>query len=342
MEKINNVIRLLEDDTFSAMTMTEAVNRNPKVWRKIKSMGLFEPDPITTTSVVIDVEEGEVNVMPQTSRGGPSSTQKPRSPKAVTLTVPNFKRKAYVTAGDLQNVVDVSERSLMSLQSAIAKKSRPLDDSMEITHEFLMSKALQGTVADAEGNTIVNLFTAFGKSQTTIDFNFGANGNVIGTADALDTAIDEALGDETHTATLVLCSPEFWTAMLKNKTIFDIYKNREVGPNPLINDLRGGFEFQNLVFVKYAGSVTINGNKVPFVPTNEAIALPLGTRNTFKMIYAPADLLEFANTEAQPKYLTQSLEKQDGEDKIVVRAETNPLPICTKPDVLIRVTKSNS
>lgn len=339
---IENVITLLQDDKFSAATLTDVVNRNQKVWRKIKSMGLFDEEPINTTSVVIDVEEGEVNVMPQTSRGGPSSTQKPRSPKAVTLSVPNFKRKAYVTAQDMQNVIDVSERSLLSLQNAIAKKARPLNDDMEITHEFLMAKALQGTVADAEGNTIVNLFTAFGKSQTTIDFNFGNSGNVVATADALDTAIDDKLGDETKTATLVLCSPEFWTAMLGNKTIFDIYKNREVGPNPLINDLRDGFEFQNLVFVKYAGSVTINGNKVPFVPANEAIALPLGTRNTFKMYYAPADLLEFANQDGKAKYLTQSYEKQDGEDKVVVRAETNPLPICNKPDVLIRVTKSNS
>ena len=339
---IENVITLLQDDKFSAATLTDAVNRNPKVWRKIKSMGLFDEEPINTTSVVIDVEEGEVNVMPQTSRGGPSSTQKPRSPKAVTLSVPNFKRKAYVTAQDMQNVIDVSERSLLSLQNAIAKKARPLNDDMEITHEFLMAKALQGTVADAEGNTIVNLFTAFGKSQTTVDFNFGANGNVVATADALDTAIDDALGDETKTATLVLCSPEFWAAMLGNKTIFDIYKNREVGPNPLINDLRDGFEFQNLVFVKYAGGVMINGSKVPFVPANEAIALPLGTRNTFKMYYAPADLLEFANEDGKAKYLTQSYEKQDGEDKVVVRAETNPLPICNKPDCLIRVTKSNS
>lgn len=342
VKPIENVIALLQDDTFSAATMTEAVNRNPKVWRKLKSMGLFEIEPIDTTSVVVDVTEGEVTVMPQTTRGGPSTTQKPVSNKAVTLQVPNFKRKAYLTAQDLQDVVDTSERSLMTLQKAIAKKARPLDDNMEITHEFLIAKALQGTIVNSDGDTIVNLFDKFGKSQTTIDFNFGANGNVIGTCDALDTAIDDALGDETKEGTLVLCSPEFWTAMLKNKTIFDIFKNRQVGPNPLINNLSGGFEFQNLLFVKYAGSVTINGSKVPFVPANEAIALPLGTRNTFKMYVAPADLLEFANTDGQAKYLTQSYEKQDGEDRVVVRAETNPLPICNKPDVLIRVTKSNS
>ncbi len=339
---IENVITLLQNDKFSAATLTEAVNRNPKVWRKLKSMGLFNKEGINTTSVVLDVSEGEISVMPQTSRGGPSSTQKPRSHKAVTVTLPNFKRKDYVTAQDLQNVVDTSTRSLENLESAIAKKARPLNDTMELTHEFLISKALQGKVVDADGNEIVDLFKAFGKTQKTVDFNFGANGDVIGTADALDTAIDIALGDETKDATLVLCSPEFWTAMLKNKTIFDLYKNRETGPNPLINDLRDGFEFQNLVFVKYAGSVTVNGTKVPFIPAGEAIALPLGTRNTFKMYFAPADLLEFANEEGKEKYLTQSYEKQDGEDKVVVRAETNPLPICNKPDVLIRVTKSNS
>lgn len=339
---IENVIELLKGDQFSAATLTEAVNRNPKVWRKIKSMGLFATEPISTTSVVIDVYEGNVTVMPQTSRGGPSTTQEPRSPKAITLGVPNFKRKAYLTATDLQNVVDTSARSLETLQGAIARKARPLNDSMETTHEFLMAKALQGKVMDAEGNVIVDLFEAFGKTQTTINFNFGPSGDVIGTADALDTAVDTALGDETKEATLVLCSPEFWAAMLKNQTIFDIYKNRQVGPNPLINDLRDGFEFQNLVFVKYSGSVTINGNAVPFVPANQAIALPLGTRNTFKMYVAPADLLEFANSEGKEKYLTQSYEKQDGEDRVVIRAETDPLPICNKPDALIKVTMSNS
>lgn len=262
--------------------------------------------------------------------------------KAITLGVPNFKRKAYLTAQDLQNVVDMSERSLETLQGAIARKAKPLNDNMEITHEFLMAKALQGKVTDAEGNEIVDLFEAFGKTQQVVNFNFGESGDVIGTADALDTAVDEALGDETKEATLVLCSPEFWTAMLKNKTIFDIYKNREAGPNPLINNLRDGFEFQNIIFVKYAGSVLVNGTKVPFIPANEAIALPLGTRNTFKMYVAPADLLEFANTEGVAKYLTQSYEKQDGEDRVVIRSETNPLPICNKPDALIRVTKSNS
>lgn len=72
---IENVIELLKGDQFSAATLTEAVNRNPKVWRKIKSMGLFDIEPISTTSVVIDVYEGAVSVMPQTSRGGPSTTQ---------------------------------------------------------------------------------------------------------------------------------------------------------------------------------------------------------------------------------------------------------------------------
>ena len=338
---IENVIALLQDDQFSAATMTEAVNRDPKVYKKIKSMGLFEIEGINTSSVVVDVHEGEISVMPQTTRGGPATLQKPISKSAVVLQVPNFKKKAILTATDLQNVVDNSSKSLETLTSAIAKKARRLNDDMEITHEYLMAMALRGKVVDIEGNEIVDLFDKFGKTQQTINFELGANDDVIGQADAVDTAIDEKLGNDTKTSTLVLCSPGFWNALLKNKTIFEIYKGRETGPNPLINDLRGGFEFQNLVFVKYAGSVAVEGqDPIPFIPENEAIALPLGTRNTFKMYCAPADLLEFANTEGVQKYLTQSYEKQDGEDRVIVRAETDPLPICNKPDVLIRLTFS--
>ncbi len=335
---VENVIALLQDDRFSAATLTEAVNRSPKVHKKIKSMGLFEIEGINTSSIVVDIEEGGLSVMPQTTRGGPATMQKPISKSATVLLVPNFKKKAILGATDLQNVVDGSEKSLSTLSGVIAKSSRRLNDDMEITHEFLMAMALRGKVVDIEGNEIVDLFDKFGKTQTTINFNFGDDGDVIGTTDSVDTAIDEALGNDTKTGVLVLCSTAFWNAMLKNKAIFEIYKNRQVGPNPLINDLRDGFEFQGCVFVKYTGSVMANGTKIPFVPDGEAIALPLGTRNTFKMYVAPADLLEFANTEGVEKYLTVSYEKHDGEDQVVVRAETDPLPICNKPDVLLRLT----
>lgn len=335
---VENVIALLQDDRFSAATLTEAVNRSPKVYKKIKSMGIFETEGINTSSVVIDIEEGELSVMPQTTRGGPATLQKPVSKSATVLLVPNFKKKAFLGAVDLQNVVDGSEKSLESLEGAIAKKSRRLNDDMEITHEYLMAKALQGKVVDIDGNVIVDLFEKFGKTQTVTQFDFGDKGDVIGTIDAVDTSIDEALGNDTKTGVLVLCSAGFWNAMLQSKTIFDVYKNRQSGPNPLINNLRDGFEFQGCVFVKYTGSVMVDGQKIPFVPDDEAIALPLGTRNTFKNYVAPADLLEFANSEGVEKYLTVSYEKQDGEDRVVVRAETDPLPICNKPDVLIRLT----
>lgn len=339
---VENVIALLQDDRFSAATLTEAVNRDPKVYKKIKSMGLFEIEGINTSSVVIDIEEGELSVLPQTSRGGPATLQKPISRSAVTLLVPNFKKKAILGAADLQNVVDASTKSLATLTGVITKKGRRLNDDMELTHEFLMAMALQGKVVDIDGNVIVDLYEKFGKTKKTTNFDFSDNGDVIGTVDAVDTEIEQALGNDTKEGVLVLCSPEFWNAMLNNKTIFEIYKNRQTGPNPLINNLRDGFEFQGCVFVKYSGSVVANGTNIPFIPKNEAIALPLGTRNTFKMYVSPADLLEFANTEGVQKYLTVSYEKHDGEDQVIVRGETDPLPICNKPDVLVRLTFSKA
>ncbi len=335
-----HIIDLLSGDQFSCGTMVEAVSRKNKLWRKIKQLGIFKKIPIDTSTVEIDVQNDEIVVLPQTNRGGAATFEKPSSENAVILKVPNFKRKAILTASDLQNVRDAGTTSLKTLQSKVAKKVTDIDNKIEMTHEFLMMGALRGQVVGIDGKVICDLFKKFDKQQQTVEFPFSsATGDVIGAANSVSDMIMERLDDDVSTGILVLCSAGFWNKMMNNQKIFSIYKNRHNEPNPLINDLKDGFEWEGLTFVKYVGSVkNAAGETVPFVPADEAIALPLGTQNTFEMYMSPADLLDYVNQEGMEKYFTTSYETKDGEDQVVVRGETNPLPVCKKPDVLIRLT----
>ncbi len=80
------------------------------------------------------------------------------------------------------------------------------------------------------------------------------------------------------------------------------------------------------------------GNTRYFIPQNEAIAFPLGTQQTFRTYFAPADFNETANTIGLPVYAKQEERKfQRGWD---IHTQSNPLPLCARPEVLIRVTKS--
>jgi len=68
----------------------------------------------------------------------------------------------------------------------------------------------------------------------------------------------------------------------------------------------------------------------------EAHAFPLGTVDTFSTYYAPADFNETANTLGQALYAKQEPRKfERGTD---LHTQSNPLPMCHRPGVLVKLT----
>jgi hypothetical protein len=59
--------------------------------------------------------------------------------------------------------------------------------------------------------------------------------------------------------------------------------------------------------------------------------------NTFQTLFAPADFIETVNTLGLELYAKQE-ERKFGRG-IDLHAQSNPLPICYRPGVLVKVTK---
>ena len=73
-----------------------------------------------------------------------------------------------------------------------------------------------------------------------------------------------------------------------------------------------------------------------FIAAGEAHAFPLGTLDTFGTYFAPADFNETVNTLGQPLYAKQEPRKFDrGTD---LHTQSNPLPMCHRPGVLVKLT----
>jgi hypothetical protein len=72
-----------------------------------------------------------------------------------------------------------------------------------------------------------------------------------------------------------------------------------------------------------------------FIAAGEAHAFPVGTVDTFATYFAPADFNETVNTIGQPLYAKQEPRKFDrGTD---LHTQSNPLPMCHRPGVLIKL-----
>ena len=69
------------------------------------------------------------------------------------------------------------------------------------------------------------------------------------------------------------------------------------------------------------------------VPTDKAYFYPEGVEGLFEIYYAPADTFETVNTLGLPLY-ARMIPDRDRDEWVRLEIESNPLPICTRPQVL--------
>jgi hypothetical protein len=135
-----------------------------------------------------------------------------------------------------------------------------------------------------------------------------------------------------------LVSPEFFDALNSHAKVKEAYERWEDGA-ALRNDMRAGFTFAGITFEEYSGQATDpTGTVRRFIAAGEAHCFPLGTLDTFATYFAPADFNETVNTLGKPMYAKQEPRRFDrGTD---LHTQSNPLPMCHRPAVLVKLTAS--
>jgi hypothetical protein len=69
------------------------------------------------------------------------------------------------------------------------------------------------------------------------------------------------------------------------------------------------------------------------VPTDKAYLYPEGVEGLFEIYHAPADTFETVNTLGLALY-ARTIPDRDRDEWVRLEIESNPLPICTRPQVL--------
>jgi hypothetical protein len=208
-----------------------------------------------------------------------------------------------------------------------------------ITLEHLRMGALKGVILDANGEVIYDLYREFGITQSVVNFVFSSKDTDVRTQCTHALAlIDENLKGEYMTDAHCLCSKEFFAALISHAKVKEAFAIWQQGAM-LINDVRKGFTFGGVTFEEYRGQATDSeGRPRRFIAPGEAHLFPLGTVDTFATYFAPADFNETVNTLGQPLYAKQEPRKFDrGTD---LHTQSNPLPMCHRPGVLIKLTMS--
>lgn len=337
-----------QDPRFSVARLSEAIVNYPNLYGLLESLGLFTPKPIAETNVKVDIKNKQINIIPATPRGSPPprDTSDTRGMKVF----PTFRHALGFTliADEFQNVRKFGAEEQTETEVFEEVLLEKLDDQQwkhRQTHEYLRWGALRGIVYDADGVTpLYNVYDEMGETQKIVEWDL-LNDNAVdpiqdGTDETLDHMELNANG-EPVSGVAMLCSPGYHSALMKNKAFREAYKYFEGQPNPHRDNLRRGFHHKGITYYRHLGSATFlapDGTKLThkFIPDNEAIGVPLGTRQVFRTYWAPADYNETVNTLGQELYA--KIEKMKMDRGYEGETQSQSLHLVLKPRLVTRHT----
>ena len=329
-----------EASAFSMTALTTAINILPNLYGRLERMGLMPTRPVRFRQIAIEERNGVLNLLPTMPVGAPGSVGERGKRKLRSFSLPHIPHDDVVLPEEVQGIRAFgSENETEALANVITDHLQSMRNKHAITLEHLRMGALKGVILDADGSTLYDLYSEFEITAKSVNFALGTTTtNVKSKCLEVLRHIEDNLRGEFMTSVHALVSPEFFDQLTSHAKVEKAYERWMEGA-ALRDDMRGGFTFGGITFEEYRGQATDpDGNVRRFIAANEGHAFPMGTVETFATYFAPADFNETANTLGRPLYAKQEPRKfERGTD---LHTQANPLPMCHRPAVLVKLTAS--
>jgi hypothetical protein len=328
-------------NAFNMVSLTDAINFLPNNYGRIREMNLMPVKGVTTRTIMIEEKNGVLNLLQTQPVGAPGQQNKMGKRAVRSFVIPHIPVEDQILPEEYSGIRAFgSESHMAALLDIMNDHLQTMKNKHDITLEHLRAGALKGIILDADGSTLYNLFTEFGITQKEISFALGtADTNVGEKCRSVLRHIEDNLKGEVMKGVHCLCSEGFFEDLIDHAKVKEVFLNHVAAVDRYAGDPRKEFSFGGLTFEEYRGRATDKDGTVrKFVPDDEAIAFPVGTMDTFTTYAAPADFLETVNNIGKPYYAKQEPRKFNrGVD---LHTQSNPLPLCKRPGVLVKLTKS--
>ncbi|WP_093884807.1 major capsid protein [Syntrophus gentianae] len=329
-----------DTDAFSMVSLTNAINILPNNYGRVRELGLFPGKGVRTRTVIVEEQNGILNMLPTLPPGAPGTQNKMGKRTVRSFTIPHIPVDDVILPQEYEGIRAFgTESEVAALAQVMNDHLQTAKNKFAITLEHLRMGALKGIILDADGSTIYNLYTEFGITQKTVSFALSSSStNVASKCREVTRHLEDNLKGEVMTEVRCLVDEGFFDAMIAHDSVKEVFLNHSAAVQYLGGDPRKEFKFGGITFEEYRGVATdLEGNSRQFIADNEGHAFPMGTMNTFQTLFAPADFNETVNTLGLELYAKQE-ERKFGRG-VDLHAQSNPLPICYRPGVLVKVTK---
>lgn len=326
---------IFNDDAFSLTSLSLAMQDLQHVPTLLGDMGLFQEEGINTPTMAIEKQGQSFSLVPAAERGAPGRLVGNDKRNMRNFSAIHLPQSGHVNADEVYGIREFgSETELRQVQTLVNNKLAKMKRSIDLTLEWQRIGAVKGQILDADGATVLlDLFTEFGVAQQTLSFELDVDATKVKQKCLdLERMIEDELDGIMSSGTEVMCSKEFFDALVLHPAVVDAYDRWRDGEHKRTNQRKGGFEFCDVVFREYRGKV--GGTR--FIGAGEAYAVPVGVPDLFIARFAPAPYVETVNTMGLPYYAKQWI--PDPGTRVELQAQSNPLHLCTRPRAVVKLT----
>lgn len=343
---------IFNSDAFSLNTLTATINEEahiPGLAGTLAFAGIGEG--VATTEISFEVDVENLALIQTSARGGPAPVNTQDKRKLVAVHIPHIKLEETIGAHQIQGVREFGSAStLRGQRSVIDREITKQTRRMDLTAEHLRLGALSGRVLDADGSTLLDTFSLFGKSETSIDFDPVFEADAGDRFNSLQIKLGELKREMGRNLKINVPSAKiycfagdnFFDKVVGCSNVKGVWDGWLMAEQRLQSNYAwGDYLFADVVFHNYqgtddqsrssAGTVGIDPNSARFFYT--------GIPGLYQEFYAPADFMETVNTLGLPRYA--KVAPTDNMNRaITLHTQMNPLPICLRPATLFKGTSA--
>lgn len=331
---------VFNNNPFQMQSLIARLVDIPYIPFRIGALGIFEPRSVSTVNITVEKQGNTLALVQTTPRGGPGVQNTKDNRDIRILPTRRLAVEDTITADEVQGVRAFgSESDLDSLVAEVDRRMMRMERNLSITEEYHRISSIKGTILDADGSTITNLFTEFGVSQIAeVDWDLDAASPASGALDkkckAVIRLIEGELGGLPYTGIRTLCSSAFFDDLIAHPEYRASYLNWPDAAK--LRALPGGrvvreVSFGGITFEEYTGSI----GGTAYVAADKAHTFPEGVPEMFLSIYAPAEYFDTVNTMGLPRYVRINPDGNDPDHKRTIRMQSQVLHLNTRPRAVI-------
>ncbi|MBF0325996.1 MAG: major capsid protein [Alphaproteobacteria bacterium] len=327
---------------YTAIDLTAQIARIPNTYGDLQQEGLFQSTFLSTTYVEIAFQDGQVTVLEADAPGRPGPVLGVESENGVILRIPHIPHKAVIKPKDLQDKFEFGSgrRVLKGVETATANALNGLRRNHGQTFELLRWGALKGVLASGKGATLYNFFQVFGVTKKVIDLKLDNPAtDVLAKCQEIRQYVEVTLKGETMNGLRCKIDQSLFNKLVVHPNVEKFFIGHQAAMALVANIEKNEFPFGGIIWqVNNQVVSNIDGAPVKFIDAGKGIVYPTGTTNMFRTYYGAAHHIQMVNTVAPEIFV--SAEVLPHGQGVELQSQSNPLPICQRPDLLVEVMSS--